>query len=221
MHEEVKLQTYTQEAPEARQTYGCGAQVGSVAAVFHPPGAAPVPRTVVCLSPPPGEPRRPFLLIGAFKGEVCVMGLHTPHLLSPAPAKHSTCVCVPSHLSRVCLFATPWTVARQAPLSMGFPRQEYWSGWPVASPRGLPSPGTEPTSLSPALAGGFFTTRATWEAKPKRTTSVRFSSVAQSCLTLATPWTAARQASLSLTNFRSLPKFMFIALVMPHSHFIL
>ena len=110
MHEEVKLQTYTQEAPEARQTYGCGAQVGSVAAVFHPPGAAPVPRTVVCLSPPPGEPRRPFLLIGAFKGEVCVMGLHTPHLLSPAPAKHSTCVCVPSHLSRVCLFATPWTV---------------------------------------------------------------------------------------------------------------
>ena len=149
------------------------------------------------------------------------MGLHTPHLLSPAPAKHSTCVCVPSHLSRVCLFATPWTVARQAPLSMGFPRREYWSGLPVASPRGLPSPGTEPTSLSPALAGGFFTTRATWEAKPKCTTSVRFSSVAQSCLTLATPWTAACQASLSITNSWSLLKPMSIESVMPSNHLIL
>ena len=57
------------------------------------------------------------------------------------------------------LFAAPWTVARQAPLSMGFSRQEYWSGLPC------PPPGIEPTSLAcPALAGKFFTTNTTWEA---------------------------------------------------------
>ena len=61
--------------------------------------------------------------------------------------------------------ATPWTVACQAPLSMGFSRQEYWSGLPCPSPRDLPNPGIEPASLgSPALAGEFFTTSATWEA---------------------------------------------------------
>ena len=54
---------------------------------------------------------------------------------------------------------TPWTEARQAPLSIGFPRQDYWlllSGLPFPSPRDLPNPGFEPTS--PALAGRFFTT---------------------------------------------------------------
>ena len=45
-----------------------------------------------------------------------------------------------------CLFATPWTVLNQAPLSMGFPRQEYWSGLPFPSPRDLPDPGIEPGS---------------------------------------------------------------------------
>ena len=49
-------------------------------------------------------------------------------------------------LSRVRLFATPWTVARQAPLSMGFSRQEYWSGLPFPSPGDLPNPGIEPRS---------------------------------------------------------------------------
>ena len=57
--------------------------------------------------------------------------------------------------SRVQLFATLWTVARQAPLSMGFPRQEYWSGLPFPSPGDLLDPGMEPTS--PALVGKFFT----------------------------------------------------------------
>ena len=53
----------------------------------------------------------------------------------------------------------------QAPLSMGFSRQEYWSGLHCPSPRDLPKPGIEPASLgSPALAGEFFTTSATWEA---------------------------------------------------------
>ena len=61
--------------------------------------------------------------------------------------------------------ATPWTVARQAPLSMGFSRQEHWSGLPGLAPGDLPDPGIEPTSLtSLALAGRFFTTSATWEA---------------------------------------------------------
>ena len=49
-------------------------------------------------------------------------------------------------LSRVRLFATPWTVARQAPLSMGFPRPKYWSGLPFLSPGDLPNPGIEPGS---------------------------------------------------------------------------
>ena len=50
--------------------------------------------------------------------------------------------------------ATPWTVACQAPLSTGFPRQEYWSGLPFPSPGDPPNPGMEPDSA--ALAGGFF-----------------------------------------------------------------
>ena len=60
----------------------------------------------------------------------------------------------------------PWTVARQALVSrLGFSRQEYWGGLPFPPPGDLPNPGIEPTSLaSPALAGGFFTTSATWEA---------------------------------------------------------
>ena len=67
------------------------------------------------------------------------------------------------------LFVTPWMiVAHRAPLSVGFPRQEYWSGFPFPPPGGLPSPGIKPASLtSPALAGGFFTTSATWEALTK------------------------------------------------------
>ena len=57
------------------------------------------------------------------------------------------------------------TAACQAPLSMGFSRQEYWSGLPCPPPGDLPDPGIKPASLmSPALAGEFFTTSATWEA---------------------------------------------------------
>ena len=59
---------------------------------------------------------------------------------------------------------TPWTVTRQAALSRGFSRQEYWSGLPCPPPGDLPDPGIEPRSLmSPELTGGFFTTRASWE----------------------------------------------------------
>ena len=66
------------------------------------------------------------------------------------------CVCALSRFSRVGLFATLWTIDNQVPLSMGFPRQEYWSGLPFSFPGYLPDPGIEPTS--PALAGRFFTT---------------------------------------------------------------
>ena len=70
-----------------------------------------------------------------------------------------------SHFSLVWLFLTQWTVAHQAPLSIGSSRQEYWSGLPSSPPGDLPDPGTETTFvISPALAGGFFTTSTTWEA---------------------------------------------------------
>ena len=69
-----------------------------------------------------------------------------------------------SHFSRAQLFATLWTVACQAPLSMQFSRQEYWSGLPCPPPGDLPKLGIEPVSLmSPALEGGFFTTSTIWE----------------------------------------------------------
>ena len=77
----------------------------------------------------------------------------------------NTCACVLSHFSHVQLFVTLQTVARQAALSMGFSRKEYWSGLPCPPPGDLPEPGIEPLSLmSPALTGGFFTTGTTWEA---------------------------------------------------------
>ena len=53
--------------------------------------------------------------------------------------------------------ATLWTIVRQAPLSMGFSRQEYWSGLPFPPPWALPDSGSKPSSICPALAGGFFT----------------------------------------------------------------
>ena len=77
------------------------------------------------------------------------------------------CVLNLKHFNHVPLFATLWTIARQAPLSMRFPRQEHWSGLPCPPARDPPYPGTESASLispaSPALAGGFFTMSATWE----------------------------------------------------------
>ena len=72
---------------------------------------------------------------------ICLLPLYIP--ISPLPGGKV------KSLSRVRLFATPWTVAHQAPLSMGFSRQEYWSGLPFPSPGDLPDPGIEPRS--PAL----------------------------------------------------------------------
>ena len=75
--------------------------------------------------------------------------------------------CVLSHFSHVRLYAPPWTAVCWAPLSMGFSRQEYWSGLPFPPPGDLPYARIESASLtSPALTGGFFITSATWEAHP-------------------------------------------------------
>ena len=83
-------------------------------------------------------------------------------LAETAPASKS--------FSHVQLFVTSGTIARQAPLSMGFSRQEYRTGSPYPPPGDRPNPGIKPVSLmSPALAGGFFTTSATWEAQENGT----------------------------------------------------
>ena len=75
-------------------------------------------------------------------------------------ASHIVCV-----LSHVRLFVASWTGAHQAPVSIGFSRQEYRSGLPFPPPGDLPDPGIEPTCLmSPSLADGLFTSGATWEA---------------------------------------------------------
>ena len=77
-------------------------------------------------------------------------------------AMHVCCL-----FSCVWLFVTLWAVARQAPLSMGFSKEEYWHGLSCPFPGDLPNPRIEPTSLvSPASAGGFFTTSVTGEAHP-------------------------------------------------------
>ena len=78
-------------------------------------------------------------------------------------------MCVYAQLiSCIRLFANPWAVAHQAPLSLEFPRPEYWSGLPFPPPGDLPDPGIKPASSeSPALTGMFFTTSTTWEAHCK------------------------------------------------------
>ena len=89
--------------------------------------------------------------------------------------------------SCVWLLETPWTVAHQAPLSIGFPRQEYWSGL-LFPPKGVISiQGSNSTSLdSPALVGGFFTTSTTWES-PRIKTAAAAAKSLQSCPTLCDP----------------------------------
>ena len=79
-------------------------------------------------------------------------------------------------------FVTLWTGAHQAPLSMAFSRQVYWSGLPHPPPGNLPDPGIEPTSfMSPALSRGFCTTSTTWDALGTLTGLGRFGEVPVSC----------------------------------------
>ena len=99
---------------------------------------------------------------------------------------------VPSH-SVMSDSATRWTIARQAPLSMGFSWQEYWSGFPFPPPGDFPDPWIEPGS--PALVGRFFTTELL--GSPLYADSVQLLSRVR---LFATPWIAACQASLPITN---------------------
>ena len=87
-------------------------------------------------------------------------------------------------LSHVRLFATPWTIAHQAPLSMGFSGQEYWSGLPFPSPGDLPDPGIEPGS--PALQADALSSEPPGKPKSllKEILYTLVSEVAQSCPTL-------------------------------------
>ena len=90
------------------------------------------------LLPPPGESLLPQEVVHIHPvGHECVCVC--------------VCVCVLSHFSRVQLFVTLWTVALQAPLSMGFSRQEYWSGLPCPPPGDLPDPGIELRPLAAAV----------------------------------------------------------------------
>ena len=114
---------------------------------------------------------------------------------------------------------TLWTLACQAPLFLRFSRRDYWSGLPCPPPGALSDPGIEPPSLmSPELAVRFFITHATWDAPFFLFSSVQSLSHGQ---LFVSPWTAACQASLSITNSQSLLKLMSIKLVMPSNHLIL
>ena len=94
-------------------------------------------------------------------------------------------------LSCAQFFVTPWTVANQAPLSMGFPRQEYWSGLPFPPPGGFPNPGIKPVSPTLALTDRFITTEPLGKCFDYTTCVL----VTQSC---STPWTVAHQAPVSM-----------------------
>ena len=98
---------------------------------------------------------------------------------------------------------TLWTVACQAPLFVGFSRQEYWSGLPCPPPGDLPHSGIEPASLmSPVLAYGFLTTSSTWKAPSLRSDQIR--SVAQSCPIICDPM---NHSTPGLPVHHQLPEF--------------
>ena len=134
----------------------------------------------------------------------------------------SQCISAQS-LSHVRFFGTPWTVALQVPLSMEFPRQEYWnileywSGCPFLSAGDLPYLWIKSVSLaSPSLVGRILIT--TREVPYIPISSVQSLSRVR---LFATPWITAHQASLSITNSRSSLKLMSIKSVMPSRHLIL
>ena len=86
--------------------------------------------------------------------------------------------CMLSHFSHVQLFATVWTIAGQAPLSIRLSRQEHWNGLLCPPPGELPNSGIKLASFtSPTLAGMFFTTNATWEALSSNITYINKSTL--------------------------------------------
>ena len=99
-------------------------------------------------------------------------------------------------LSRVRLFATPWTVAHQAPPSMGFSRQEYWSGLPFPSPGDLPNPGIEPRS--PTLQADALISEPPGKTKDKGTKVKLKVKLLSRVRLFETPLTVAHQAPPSM-----------------------
>ena len=123
----------------------------------------------------------------------------------------------------VSIFVTLWTVAHQALLCLGFPRQEWLSGLSFPSPGDLPDPGIKPTSpasiASPTLqADSLLLSHQGSTFRYNQFSSVQLLSHVQ---LFATPWTVTLQASLFITNSWSLPKLMSIKSVMPSNHLIL
>ena len=103
------------------------------------------------------------LALGISSSFPILKSLTIQHTLTERPLHNRLGAYLLSHFRCVWLFATLWTVAHQTPLSMGFSRQEYWSGLPCPPVGNLPDPGMELTSLTSALAGRFFTTSNAWE----------------------------------------------------------
>ena len=108
---------------------GCAGWIDSLTSLFHADDGNPL--TGECM--------------GSSFGPLAV-GMAIPLCFKPRTVLRAFIVSKVKLLSRVWLFVTPWTVAYQAPLSMGFSRQEYWSGLPFPSPGDLPNPGIEPWS---------------------------------------------------------------------------
>ena len=122
-------------------------------------------------------------------------------------------------VAQLCLtLCDMWVVTHQTPLSMGFSRQEYWSGLPFPTLGYLPSPGIKPTSLVLQLWQMDSLPLCHQGDARKRLSSVELLS---HVWLFVTPWTAAHQASLSIANFQSLLKLMSIEPVMPSNHLIL
>ena len=97
-----------------------------------------------------------FPLLYSFKSESTIGRIHYRKYNHNKNSMSFLCACVLSCFSHIQLFETAWTVVHQAPLFMGFSRQEYWIGLPFPSPEDLPNAGIEPMSLmSLELAGGF------------------------------------------------------------------
>ena len=106
--------------------------------------------------PDPGiEPGSPALQADSLPSEPPGKPIKASEKVLPTTSSISDVVSQLKSLSRVQLFGTPWTVAYQAPLSMGSSRQEYWSGLPFSSPGYLPDSGIEPRS--PALEADTLT----------------------------------------------------------------
>ena len=150
----------------------------------------------------------PALVFCLFHQEFSGLSYHLyfSPLLCPHPSL-TFCGCL---VTKLCLtFATPWMVARQAPLSMGFPRQEYWNGFPFPPPGNLPDAGIKPTSpVSPALQVGSlplsYLESLPWTSPRAQFTSLHFIQIFPNLLYTAF-WLFLYTASSRQTTEASLP----------------